>query len=52
MWGLYPATASLYWGWPLSQQQTSGRPFMLEINPINHLIKDLAERTDVLRGYL
>ncbi|WP_435388995.1 peptide chain release factor 2 [Halomonas maura] len=25
---------------------------MLETNPINHLIKDLSERTDVLRGYL
>ncbi|WP_103989702.1 peptide chain release factor 2 [Oceanospirillum linum] len=25
---------------------------MLEINPINNLIKDLSERTDVLRGYL
>ncbi|MCK0716340.1 peptide chain release factor 2 [Chromohalobacter sarecensis] len=25
---------------------------MQEINPINHLIKDLSERTDVLRGYL
>ncbi|MEC9481973.1 MAG: peptide chain release factor 2 [Halomonas sp.] len=25
---------------------------MQEINPINNLIKDLAERTDVLRGYL
>ncbi len=25
---------------------------MLETNPIHHLIKDLSERTDVLRGYL
>ncbi len=25
---------------------------MQEVNPINHLIKDLSERTDVLRGYL
>ncbi|MGO1344991.1 peptide chain release factor 2 [Chromohalobacter japonicus] len=25
---------------------------MQEINPINHLLKDLSERTDVLRGYL
>ena len=25
---------------------------MQDINPINHLIKDLSERTDVLRGYL
>ena len=25
---------------------------MQEINPINNLIKDLSERTDVLRGYL
>jgi len=25
---------------------------MLETNPIHNLIKDLAERTDVLRGYL
>ncbi|WP_417597107.1 peptide chain release factor 2 [Oceanospirillum sp.] len=25
---------------------------MLEVNPINNLIKDLSERTDVLRGYL
>ncbi len=25
---------------------------MLETNPINHLIKDLSERTEVLRGYL
>ncbi|GGX97838.1 hypothetical protein GCM10007160_26850 [Litchfieldella qijiaojingensis] len=29
-----------------------GKPFMQEINPINNLIKDLSERTDVLRGYL
>jgi hypothetical protein len=26
--------------------------FMLETNPIHNLIKDLSERTDVLRGYL
>jgi len=25
---------------------------MLETNPIHNLIKDLSERTDVLRGYL
>ena len=25
---------------------------MLETNPIHSLIKDLSERTDVLRGYL
>lgn len=25
---------------------------MLETNPIHHLIKDLSERADVLRGYL
>jgi hypothetical protein len=29
-----------------------GRNPMQEINPINNLIKDLSERTDVLRGYL
>lgn len=29
-----------------------GRSPMQEINPINNLIKDLSERTDVLRGYL
>lgn len=33
---------------PLQIQATP----MLETNPINHLIKDLSERTDVLRGYL
>ena len=25
---------------------------MLETNPVHNLIKDLSERTDVLRGYL
>jgi len=29
-----------------------GRNLMQELNPINNLIKDLSERTDVLRGYL
>ncbi len=29
-----------------------GRNSMQEINPIHNLIKDLSERTDVLRGYL
>ena len=31
--------------------QTQASP-MLETNPIHNLIKDLSERTDVLRGYL
>jgi hypothetical protein len=30
----------------------SGEQAMLETNPIHNLIKDLSERTDVLRGYL
>ncbi len=30
----------------------SGEHAMLETNPIHNLIKDLSERTDVLRGYL
>lgn len=33
-------------------RQASNRTTMQEINPINNLIKDLSERTDVLRGYL
>lgn len=32
--------------------QDPNRTTMQEINPINNLIKDLSERTDVLRGYL
>lgn len=33
-------------------RQYPNRTTMQEINPINNLIKDLSERTDVLRGYL
>ncbi len=32
--------------------QIQARCPMLETNPIHNLIKDLSERTDVLRGYL
>jgi len=32
--------------------QIQARRPMLETNPIHNLIKDLSERTDVLRGYL
>ncbi|MEC9481972.1 MAG: hypothetical protein UMU75_01450 [Halomonas sp.] len=37
---------------PTELRRTPDRTTMQEINPINNLIKDLAERTDVLRGYL
>lgn len=36
---------------PFPQANQASEP-MLETNPIHNLIKDLAERTDVLRGYL
>ena len=51
-----------YNGRPLTRRRNGGdvstidadpnRTTMQEINPINNLIKDLSERTDVLRGYL
>ncbi|GHE22387.1 hypothetical protein GCM10017767_29080 [Halomonas urumqiensis] len=37
--------------WSFFPSQTRMSP-MLETNPIHTLIKDLSERTDVLRGYL
>jgi hypothetical protein len=41
-----PAAAAVF---PLKRY--ASKP-MLETNPIHNLLKDLSERTDVLRGYL